>query len=157
MIMGQSAGVIAALGLRTGLLSEGKPIHEVNRAILHQELLQGGQLMNEECHIPSPSPPPGPHAAAYVVSGAGSASCNGHYNYDPLNHRDPGTAFYTKDSGHQIYRSGGVWRIAHGLMLPNFLWYTSTEDGDTPPSGNWTIVGSGGKGVEPAPTLRVAY
>lgn len=190
MIMGQSAGVIAALGLRTGLLSKGKPIHEVDTALLHEELLQGKQLMNRACHIPPPSPRPGPHAASYVVTGAGTASCNGNYSYDPSNHRDPGvpqsdsvghfdrhsqttvqicqlhlnltdlhtrtgTAFYTKDSGHQLYRAGGVWRIAHGLTAPNFLWYTAEGGGDTPPVTGWKVCSADrGRGVGPAPTLR---
>lgn len=33
-------------------------------------------------------------------------------------------ASHTEDPGHKIHRSGGVWRIAHGLTAPNFLWYT---------------------------------
>ena len=57
MIMGQSAGTIAALGLQT-VLAQGKPIHEVDTALLHRELLKGGQLMNAACGLPGPAPPP---------------------------------------------------------------------------------------------------
>ena len=145
--------MIAALAIKT-VLPQGKPIHEVDTALLHQRLLYGKQLMNEACGLPGPPgppAPPAPHVAQYTVAGAGSPSCNGVYKYDPTIHRDPGTAFYTKD-GHQIYRSGGVWRIAHGLASPDFLWYTSTTEGGTsPPSSGWKAAG---KGVAPAPTLK---
>jgi hypothetical protein len=154
MIMGQSAGVLAALALRT-VLPQGKPVHEVDTAALHRALLQGGQLMNEACAMPGPPGPPAPHAAEYTVAGAGTASCNGVYRFDPSRHRDHGTAFYTKDSGHQIYRSGGVWRIAHGLAPPDFLWYTARAGGRGPPIAGWQAAGPGrpGKGMAPAPTL----
>lgn len=148
--MGQSAGVIASLALKTGV----KHVHDVDTALLHAALLQGAQLMNERCDasVTPPGPPP-PHAAAWTVEGAGTTSCNGVYRYDPHNHRDPGTAFYTKDSGHQLYRSGGVWRIAHGLAAPNFLWYTSTNTGGTsPPVSGWRTEPSY-KGVAPLPRL----
>jgi hypothetical protein len=153
MIMGQSAGVIAALALQTVLL-QGEAIHDVDRVVLHQRLLDTKQLMNEDCKVPSPAPPPAPHAARYIVSGAGTASCNGVYMFDPTNHRDRGTAFYSKSSGgHQIYRSGGVWRIAHGLKVPNFLWYTSSVTGGiSPPSNGWEVAG---KGMTPTPTVKV--
>jgi hypothetical protein len=70
-------------------------------------------------------------------------------------HIRTGTAFYTKDSGHQLYRAGGVWRIAHGLTAPNFLWYTAEGGGDTPPVTGWKVCSADrGRGVGPAPTLR---
>ena len=41
--------------------------------------------------------------------------------YDPTQRRDDGTAFYTKDSSHQIYRLEGVWHIALPPSLPRSL------------------------------------
>ena len=173
MIMGQSAGVIASLALkaaaaaaaaeRTVIESEraidrasGQVlVHDVDPALLHAELLKGGQLMGAACDIPpppGPPRPPPPHAAAWTVEGAGTTSCNGVYKYDPTEHRDYGTAFYTKDSAHQLYRANGVWRIAHGLATPNFLWYTSAEGGMSPPVSGWQTKASY-KGVAPLPRL----
>lgn len=145
MIMGQSAGAIAALSLEK--VSKDGAVHDVETAALHAALLAGNQLMNGACHLP-----PAPHVAEITVFGAGTASCNGVYKFNAANRRDPGTAFYTKDGSHQMYRTGGVWRIANGLHQPDYLWYTAAGSGQaSPPTTGWKVAG---KGVAPAPTAR---
>ena len=78
MIMGQSAGVIAALSL-SNMSKTGATLHDIDIDTMHAALLKDGQKMNEACHIAPPPAPPGPHAAEYTVSGAGTSSCNGVY------------------------------------------------------------------------------
>jgi hypothetical protein len=140
MIMGQSAGTIAAMALRT----PSKPVHDIDVDEMHQLLLQGRQLMNSACN-----PPPVVHVKSIIVSGAGTTSCNGIYNFDPAQHRDPGTAFYAKDAEHQLYRLHNVWRIAHSAVG---LYYEASGGSDLPPATGWTAIGHG---AAPVPTLRV--
>ena len=62
MIMGQSAGTIAALALKpnpnAGKASGAANVHDVDLDVLHALLLNQGQLMNNAC---SPPPPPVNH------------------------------------------------------------------------------------------------
>jgi hypothetical protein len=86
MIMGQSAGTIAALALK----SNGGNVHAVDADEMHARLLQGGQLMGDACgKTPSPPPPapPAAHNSSYTVKGAGSSDCNGVYSFDPSQSR----------------------------------------------------------------------
>ena len=86
MIMGQSAGTIAALALK----SNGGNVHAVDADEMHTRLLQGGQLMGDACGKTPPPPPPAPpaaHNSSYTVKGAGSSDCNGVYRFDPSQSR----------------------------------------------------------------------
>ena len=148
MIMGQSAGTIAALTLPD--VAKGGAVHDIDTSLLHAALLAGGQLMNGACvkptGPPTPPPPPAPHAAAYTVSGAGNTASNGVYKFDPSQHRDAGVAFYTKDGSRQLYRIDGVWRIADSGEA---VYYESASNTLYPPFDGWSVV----TGAKPVPTL----
>ena len=152
MIIGQSAGVVAALTLAG--VEDGKPVHSVDTSALHAALLAGGQRMNAACNPPpappAPPTPPAPHAPGYTVAGAGSAECNGIYKYDPSQHRDPGVPFYTKDGDHQLYRLGGTWHIADSSVA---VFYQVPGNGSTSPPRTGWMVGGGGK--VPSPTVSM--
>lgn len=143
MIIGQAAGVVAALASASG------SVHTIDTTQLHARLLKGDQLMGAACQ-PTPPPPPPPPAPPVAVSEAGSPDCNGLFRFNPSEHRDPGVPFYTKDSGHQLYRLDGIWRIAHGSD-PLKLYYTSNSSASPqslPPTHGWVVARDG---VAPPP------
>ena len=110
----------------------------------------------DSCHAISPPPPPGPsppHTAGYVVAGAGDKGCNG--KYLPVAHphgADAGAPVYSKDAGHQIYRYGGTWHVAHlGVVVfydPPASSYWAAE----PPLTGWRQFPNRTAAL-PAPTL----
>lgn len=73
---------------------------------------------------------------------------NDRTRYDPTQHRDAGTAFYTKDEAHQIYRLNGIWHIAHSAAT---VFYRA-EGGAAPPLIGWVS----SSGANPPPTLKAA-
>ena len=73
---------------------------------------------------------------------------NDRNRYDPTQHRDAGTAFYTKDEAHQIYRLNGIWHIAHSAVTV----FYKAEGGAAPPLNGWVP----SSGAKPPPTLKGA-
>lgn len=155
MIMGQGAGVVAALAVQEAAASTPAApasVHDVDTRALHQRLLDGGQLMNEACQGPRPPPaPPVPHVPSVRVVGAGTAGVDGVYVFDPSQHRDAGTGFYVNAaSQRQLYRLRGVWRLAHDTD-PLHLYYVTGNVSWAllPPSTGWRAQ----DGTVPAPVL----
>lgn len=110
---------------------------------------------------PPPHPPPAPpgppipgcmvcdgaKADAVVVSGAGTAGCNGVYKKTkPPPH---GSALYfEKDAQHQMYTFQGQWRIG---VMSQMLDYTSDRiSPEGPPTSNWSVA----TGKAPAPHFQ---
>lgn len=90
-----------------------------------------------------------------VVSGAGAPEWDGVYLRAPVdgcNGCGDGAAFQ-KDATHEIYSSGGVWRLAH-FGIATF--YVAGGDGPAantlPPRGGFRVTG----GVEPPPRLAIS-
>merc|ERR1712032_1673169 len=61
---------------------------------------------------PAPPSPPSPHCATFEVSGSTTAGHNGRYSRVDGVSRD-GVGVWHHDDAHEIYRYGGVWRIAN--------------------------------------------
>eukprot|EP00040_Diaphanoeca_grandis_P038509 m.256673 g.256673 ORF g.256673 m.256673 type:complete len:686 (+) comp34577_c0_seq1:52-2109(+) len=171
MIVGQSAGIIAAMVAAN--TSSTYIVHDVDTTKLHEALLEGGQYMNEMCTTPTPSPAKNCSSSAdvhttiagndrinintsvrslpraFTLSGGGDVSCNGVYVLDHTQQRDAGAGFYTKDSSHQIYRIGCVWRIAYtGVGV--YYEHTQVSSSDIPPTSGWA---ANSLGKSPAPTI----
>jgi hypothetical protein len=98
-VTGPGAGAGAGVGTRTGSNAN---VHTIDLDVLHSHLLAQGQRMNEACQAPPrvPTPPPAPTPPPpmrLTVSGAGDSGCNGVY---VLNTSTPwgdrGTPVYTK-------------------------------------------------------------
>ena len=83
-----------------------------------------------------------------VVSGAGAAEWNGVY----LRSTDVGDgSAFQKDDTHEIYSSGGVWRLAdYGVGLAYVASHDGPADNAMPPAGGYTVAGLG---TEPPPSL----
>jgi len=115
----------------------------------------------DTCHaLPPPPPAPGPipHHAAYNVTGAGSASCNGVYANMPAPHGWEHSAYYVKDPQHQLYRyrdtTTGVdgWHICTVGVRCYYDAPTSSDGAPEPPDIGW-LLSPNSTGIAPAPTL----
>jgi len=108
----------------------------IERTILRHRVL----LVNSDSPLPPPPPPPPAPApagcSAFRVSGAGLGHVNGVYR---RNGTTGGVPLFQMDSGHQLYRFQGVWKLAHWTH-PDQVWYMHPTPNTTlPSSAGWRV------------------
>ena len=103
-----------------------------------------------------------PHETAFVVSGAGKSDVNGRYVSATAPSGWEHSAFYQKDTTHQLYRYNDKktgrdqW---HLCFVGHFCWYDAPGQGQAePPTSGWTLAPNAPVGTAgPAPTLTVGF
>jgi hypothetical protein len=156
--LGQAAGTAAAVALRHG---SGIALQDVDAAELQRELLAQGTFVHwpprDNCSAPlppapappAPPAPPGPpvhekceasKVSSITVQGAGTSAANGAYK--KTEGASDGEPIFALDSGHELYRYGGRWRLGeqgHGLTYESL---TANADGP-PASKGWAVAAQG--------------
>ena len=153
MAVGTAAGV-AAQQLVNGSVAT---VQDVDVATVQAILVS---RFRQQIHVAQHAPPV--HAPQwYVVTGADSASWDGHYTLAGVEAESASSGsspVYAQDSNqsHAIYRdlARGGWRIAVRGMALAYVATGVGSDGALPPLAGWSE-NEGGIGEAPAPTLVV--